>query len=450
MSKDRGDKPHSGVVLGRRERRLLSEAVQVDEELVPAFVRPALVVVAVLVFGFIIWASLTTLSEVTHAPGEVIPTGQVKVVQHLDGGQIKTIDVEEGTRVTQGQVLLTMDGAQARGDLRQMETRLVALKLRGERLSAFAENRDPDFSKITTSHADLISDQRQIYVNQIASENSTLSVLDRQIDQKKQRLAQLTKQLAVAKNQQQLSNELLALREKLAAKKLITRVDLLQTQQAKVTADGEVTRLQQEYDVVSQELAEVQSRRADTVNQLRRDALSELGAVGAETAEAQEALVRLQDKVTRLEVRSPATGYVQDLKVATVGQVVQPGSVLMQIVPEDVTLECEVRISTKDIAYVQVGQPVEVRVSSYDYSRYGTASGTIHRISATSLVSDDNQPYFKGWVTLEHPYVGDVAGRYPIRAGMGVDAEIKTGEKSLIAYLIKPVVRALESGFRER
>jgi HlyD family secretion protein/adhesin transport system membrane fusion protein len=130
MGGKRKDKSSSGIVLGRRERRLLSEAVQVDEELVPAFVRPALIMVAVLVFGFLVWASMTKLSEVAHAPGEVIPSGQVKTVQHLDGGQVASIRVNEGDRVEQGQVLLTMDSTQAQADLRQMESRLVALRLR--------------------------------------------------------------------------------------------------------------------------------------------------------------------------------------------------------------------------------------------------------------------------------------------------------------------------------
>lgn len=451
MAKKRENKTSSaGVVLGRRERRLLSEAVQVDEELVPAFVRPALVMVAVLVFAFLVWASMTKLSEVAHAPGEVIPSGQVKTVQHLDGGQVASILIGEGDRVEKGQVLLTMDSTQAQADLRQMESRLLALRLRAERLSAFAEGREPDFASITTEHADLVSDQRQIYLNQIVSQRSTLAILDRQIDQKKQRLGQLEKQLSVAKSQQKLSGELLALRQQLAAKKLITRVDLLETQQAKVTADGEVARLGQEYDLVSDEMAEVVSRREDAQNQLRRDALAELGAAGAEMAEVQETLVRLKARFSRQDVRAPVTGTVQELTVVNVGQVVQPGAVLMQVVPEDAVLECEVRISTRDIAYVHEGQPVEVRVSAYDFSRYGTAKGKLHRISATSVVDAQGQPYFKGWVSLANPYVGDVPGRYPIRPGMGVEAEILTGEKSLIAYLIKPVVRALESGFRER
>lgn len=439
-----------GVVLGRRERRLLSEAVQVDEELVPAFVRPALLAMAILVFGFVLWASLTNLSEVAHAPGEVIPSGQIKVVQHLDGGQIATIEVEEGALVQQGQVLVRLDGAQAQADLRQMESRLMSLRLKIERLSSFAEVRKPNFAAITSEYQDLVADQQQIYNNQIASQESSLTVLDRQIDQKHQRISQLEKQLSVAREQQKLSQDFLALRESLAAKRLITRVDLLDAQKAKITAEGEVARLSQELDVVGQERAEIVSRREDATNQLRRDALAEMGAASAELAEVQEAVGRVQAKVDRLSVRAPVTGYVQDLKVATVGQVIQPGAILMQIVPEDASLECEVRIATRDIGYVQVGQGVDVRVSAYDFARYGTAKGVLHRISATSVVDPQGQPYFKGWVSLKTPYVGTIPGRYPIRAGMGVEAEILTGEKSLMAYMFKPIVRALESGFRER
>lgn len=438
------------LVLGRRERRLLSEAVQVDEELVPSFVRPALLVVAALVVAFLLWASLTHLSEVAHAPGEVIPSGQIKVVQHLDGGQVAAIQVDEGQLVQQGQVLVQMDGAQARADLRQMDSRQASLQLRIERLSAFAEGRAPNFRKISLASPELIADQQQIYTNQIASMQSTLTVLDRQIDQKQQRIAQLEKQLSVAQEQQKLSTDFLALRESLAAKKLITRVVLLDAQKAKIAADGEVARLSQELDVVGQERAEVLSRRDDSTNQLRRDALAEMGTASAELAEVQEARGRLQAKVDRLDIRAPVAGYVQDLKVATVNQVVQPGAVLMQVVPTDAELECEIRISTRDIGYVQVGQPVEVRVSAYDFARYGTAKGELHRISATSVVDDKGEPYFKGWVGLKTPYVGNTPGRYPIRAGMGVDAEILTGEKSLMAYMFKPIVRALESGFRER
>ncbi|GAB6040810.1 HlyD family type I secretion periplasmic adaptor subunit [Endothiovibrio diazotrophicus] len=438
------------TVFGKRERRLLSETVQVEEELIPAFVRPILYVVAAMVISFIGWAGLTDLTEVATAPGEVVPAGNIKVVQHLDGGVVDAINVEDRMLVEKGQVLLRIDGSQAHADQRQMEARLASLKLRAERLAAFTEERKPDFSAYAEQYPDLVSDQRGLYLNQMATRTSTLDILDRQVDQRKRRLAQLDESLAAAREQQGLTAEMVAMREGLAARKLIDRTTLLETRRAEVTAQGEVNRIVQEIDLVNQELAEAESRRIDSANQLRRDALAEMGTVRAEIAEVEETLRRLDARVNRLEVRAPTRGYVHNLKVQTVGQVVQPGSLLMQIVPAAAALEAEVRIAPKDVGYVKVGQEVNLRVSSYDYSRFGFATGILKRISASNVVGDDGRPYFLGWVALDKPYVGDDPSRHPLQAGMAVEAEILTGHKTLLAYLSKPVVNALSSAFRER
>jgi HlyD family type I secretion membrane fusion protein len=436
--------------LGSRERRLLSETIHIEEELVPAFVRPILVIVGTLVVAFLVWAALTNMKEVARAPGEVVPSGKVKVVQHLDGGAVAEIAVEERRLVEQGQVLLRIDGAQALAELRQMEARRDSLRLRAERLSALTEGRKPDFAGLEIKESDMISSQRQILTTQVATRDSTLSILDRQIDQRKQRLAQLKTALAVAKEHLALTGELSEMREDLASRRLINRTVLLETRRAKVTASGEVARLTEEIGVASQELAEAQNRRADTLNQLQRDALSELGAVRSELAEVEEGIQRLQARVDRLEVRAPNRGYVQDLRVQTIGQVVQPGALLMQIVPDKAPLEAEVRITPRDIGFVRAGQPVKLRVTSYDYSRFGVAKGVLKRVSATSVVGDDSKPFYRGLVELENPYVGDVPGRNLLQPGMSVEAEILTGQKTLLAYLTKPLVDVISLSFHER
>lgn len=436
--------------LGSRERRLLSETIHIEEELIPAFVRPVLVIVGLLVVVFMAWAAVTNMKEVARAPGEVIPSGKVKVVQHLDGGVVAEIAVEERKLVEQGAVLLRIDGSQALADLRQMEARRDSLLLRAERLKAVTEDKKPDFAKLDIQQSGLLSSQREIYVTQIATRDSTLSILDRQIDQRRQRLQQLEIALAVAKEHQALTGELSEMREDLASRRLINRTVLLETRRAKVTASGEVARLTEEIGVAKQELAEARNRRVDTQNQLRRDALAELGVVRSELAEVDETMQRLQARVDRLEVRAPNRGYVQDLRVQTIGQVVQPGALLMQIVPDKAPLEAEVRISPRDIGFVRVGQPVNLRVTSYDYSRFGVAKGTLQRVSATSVVGDDNKPFYRGLVELESPYVGNVPGRNPLRPGMSVEAEIKTGEKTMLAYLTKPLIDVVSMSFHER
>ena len=438
------------VPLGRRQRRLLSETSHIEEELIPTYVKPILISVAIVVAVFAAWAAFTQLTEIAHAPGEIIPSGQNKVLQHLDGGIVAEIPVEEHKLVQQGEVLLRMDGTQIKGELRQMETRLAALNLRAERLAAFTEGRQPDFSAYEADYPDLVAGQREIHKNQVAALGSSLSVLDRQVAQRNDRLAQLKKSLESAKQHQVLSGELSDMREDLASRHLVNRSVLLESQRAKVTADGEVNRIGEELNVTDQERAEVSSRRVDTINQTKRDALAEMGTVKAEAAEVEETINSLKARVERLVITAPSRGYVQDIKVQTVGQVVQPGALLMQIVPDDAPLEAMIRIAPKDIGYVRVGQPVKLRVTTFDYARFGLARGSLKRVTASSIMGEDNKPYYRGWVKLDKPYVGDIPGRYPLQAGMAVDAEIITGEKTLMAYLAKPVIDAFSTAFRER
>jgi HlyD family type I secretion membrane fusion protein len=445
------DAVHVGrVPLGRRQRRLLSETSHIEEELIPAYVKPILIVVALVVVAFVGWATFTRLTEVARAPGEIIPSGQNKVVQHLDGGVVAEIAVEEHKLVKQGEVLLRMDGTQIKGELRQMEARLAALRLRAERLVAFTAGRQPDFSAYEAEYPELVAGQKEIYKTQVAALGSSLSVLDRQVAQRSDRIDQLNKALDSAKQHQALTGELSDMRQDLASRHLVNRSVLLETQRAKVTADGEANRIVEELNVIDQERAEVKSRRVDTVNQLKREALAEMGTVKAEAAEVEETINNLKSRVNRLVITAPSRGYVQDIKVQTVGQVVQPGAVLMQIVPDDTPLEAMIRIAPKDIGYIKVGQPVKLRVTTFDYARFGLAKGSLKRVTASSVMGEDNKPYYRGWVRLEKPYVGDVPGRYPLQAGMAVDAEIVTGDKTLLAYLAKPVIDAFSSSFRER
>lgn len=438
------------ITLGRRERHLLSETVQIEEELVPAFIRPMLGVVAAIVVIFVLWARMTEIHEVTRAQGEIIPVGKIKVVQHLDGGVVAEIPVEERMLVEEGQTLLRIDGAQAQAELHQMEARRVALHLRAERLSAFAQGRKPAFPEVDEEYRSLLADQQEIYRTQIASLNSALSILDHQIDQRTRRIAQQEKSLSSAAEHQKLTGELSRMREDLAARRLVNQSVLLETRRAKVTADGEVNRITDEIDVNRQELAETRSRRADTMNQLKREALNEMGTVRAEIAEVEDTIQRLQARVDRLVIRAPHRGYVQDLKVQTIGQVVQPGALLMQVVPDKAPLEAEIRIQPKDIGHIKVGQDVNMRITSFDYTRFGYATGHLKRVSASSVAGEDNKPYYRGWVTLDAPHVGTTPGRYLLQPGMSLEAEIVTGSKTLLAYLARPVIDVFSRSFRER
>lgn len=437
--------------LGRRERGLLPESIHVEEELIPDFVRPTLMLVAAAVIFFLIWAALTSLKEVARAPGEIIPSGDIKVVQHLDGGIISEILVAEGQLVEQGQLLLKVAASKATSELGQMTARLDGLRLREERLLAVTEGKlKPDFDVLGIGKAGMVSTQRDIYLAQLATRASSLDILDSQIEQRRQRIGQQRAALAAAKEHVTLTTELSDMREDLASRRLVNRTVLLETRRAKVTAIGEVDRLREEIGISQQELAESVSRREDAKNQLRQQALVELGAVRAEIAEIEGGLSRLQGQVDRLEVRAPSRGFVHDFKIHNVEQVIAPGELLMQIVSEKPVVEAEVRIATRDIGFVKVGQKVNLRAVSYDYARFGVAKGILKSLSPSSLLGDDKKPYYKGIVELDNPYVGNAANRYTLEPGMSVEADIVTGEKTLLTYLTKPVVDVLSLSFHER
>ncbi|MES2299610.1 MAG: HlyD family type I secretion periplasmic adaptor subunit [Pseudomonadota bacterium] len=442
--------PKSNFRLGGRKHRLLSESSNIEDELLPNSVRMALWITTAIVVLFVLWAEFTNLTEVARAPGEIAPSGHIKVVQHISGGVVSAILVEEKALVEKDQVLVRLDGSQAVVDLHQMEERLANLKLRNERLSALAAGRAPDFAAVGAGSQHGRLDQERIYEAQMSSRSSALAIVEHQIEQRRQRISQLQNSLTVAREQMALSEELVKMREDLATRHLINKTLMLETKRANIAAAGEVQRITLDVQVAMQELGEANSRAQDIRNQLHRDASGELGVVQAEITEAEVALQGLRSKVERLEVRSPVRGYVQDKKVDTVGQVLSPGATLMQIVPDNIQLEATLKISPRDIAYVKVGQPVEVRVTSYDFSRYGFSKGTLKRISASSLQGEGGESYYRAWVELEHPYVGTVPGRYPLQAGMSVEAAIVTGQKSLLSYLTKPITSALSSSFRER
>ena len=438
------------VSFGSRQRRLLSETIQVEDELIPSYARPVLYLVVFMVVGFFAWASITQLTEVTLAPGEIVPSGQIKVVQHLSGGTISEVLIEERMLVKKGDILIKLDDARALSDLRQIEGRLASLKLRAERQESFIMGREPDFSDYDETYPAMVAVQKQQLNNQVRVRESTLDVLNRQIQQRVSRLEQLNKSLESAEKHRELTEQMLSMRQDMAKKRLVTRITLLETERAAVTARGEEDRILKEINLIKQELAESRSRFYESQNQILQEPLDQLAQLEAQIAETDEELSKVKSRLNELWVRAPASGLVFSLSVNNQGQVIQPGSVLMQIVPDDVELQAEVRISPDDIGYLHLGQKVNLKVSSYDFARYGYAKGELSRVSAFSTLDETEQPYFKGWVTLDRNYLGSEENRFPLMPGMVVSADILTGEKTLLAYLADPITKGLSNSFNER
>lgn len=438
------------VSFGSRQRRLLSETIQVEDELIPFYAKPVLYLIVFMVVSFFAWASITKLTEVTLAPGEIVPSGQIKVVQHLNGGTISEVFVEERMLVKKGDILIKLDDVRALSDLRQIEGRLASLKLRSERQEAFIMEREPNFTPYIKTYPTMVTVQQQQLNNQVRVKELTLDVLNRQIQQRMSRLEQLSKSLEAAEKHRELTEQMLSMRQGMAEKRLVTRITLLETERAAVTARGEEERVLKEINLIQQELAESQSRFYESKSQILQEPLEQLGQLEAQIAETEEELSKVKSRLDELWVKAPASGLVFNLSVNNQRQVIQPGAVLMQIVPDNVELQAEVRISPDDIGYLSLGQQVNLKVSSYDFVRYGYAKGKLSRISAFSTLDEREQPYFKGWVTLDKHYLGSKENQFPLMPGMVVSADILTGEKTLLAYLADPITKGLANSFNER
>ena len=195
---------------------------------------------------------------------------------------------------------------------------------------------------------------------------------------------------------------------------------------------------------------EARRRRAELLARLREASGKEASKLGSELAELEQALQRARARVRRLKVRAPVAGVVKGLAVNTIGSVVEPGAVLMEIVPIGKSLVVESRVSTADVGHIRAGQPVEVRVASYESARFGTVEGTLERVSASTYVDEHGKPYYRAEVALSRKYLGNDPERAPLLPGMTVEADIITGHKSLLDDILKPVYRGFQTAFRER
>lgn len=439
-----------GITRGSRQARHLSQAIILEETGTSAIVRQATYLIGAAVAAFIAWAALARLDEVAVTNGEVVPSSAVQTIQHLEGGVVSEILVKEGQLVEAGQTLFRLAPKSAASEFEQMKAREVGLALRAERLKAYLDNRDPDFSFADASYAHLVADQKSILLAQRSARSSSLAVVKSQVDQRRSEIRQYEESLKGLTEQVKVLEELVRIRGQLEKEGLVSRVVFLDTQRSYITTKGDMNRIEQQLAGSRQALAESENRLASQDATLKQDASNEMGTVTNELAQVRESLSKLADRVERLDVVSPKKGLIQDLKVRTLGAVVTPGGTLCQVVPIDDKLQLEVKIQSRDIGHIAPGQSVIVKMTTYDFARYGSIPGRLESISPTSFTDEKSNTFYKGIITMNRNYVGDVPGVNIVLPGMTAQADIETGDKTLLEYLLKPIFVSLKNSFHER
>lgn len=436
--------------LPRARAHYLNQAIQLEEITPVNIINIAIMFSGGLLLALVLWAHFTQIKEVATTRGEVIPADLIHNVQHLEGGIVSEILVRNGDFVNKGQSLLRFAPPATMSDLEQMSVRYASLLLEQERLHALIENRNPEFGENGKSYPKLATQQLTIYQAQLNSQRQKVLVIDQQIEQKKSEKQRSLNQSSIMKEEVKLLEEQVDIRKDLNKTGVVARDELLTTQIQLSENLREYRQFQDNFIVAKTTLAEARQRRKDAEFQFIKDIQLEAGKIISEIAEVEQTLIRLNDRATRLNVVAPVSGIVQALSINSINAVAEPGKIILRIVPMNDELIVESRIMPNDVGHVHIGQSADVKIDSYDSSRFGSINGSVKQISATTYLDEKNNPYYRAEITLNQTWVGNNPETMKIIPGMTVQANIETGAKSILAYLLRPISRGFNNAFSER
>lgn len=430
--------------------RYLSQAAFLEEAGCPRFAAYTVIIASVFVAGFIAWASFAKVNEVARTKGKVIPSGFEQVVQHLDGGIVRTINVKQGDQVEKGQLLLTIDDGTTLEELQRTKAKNAFLQTSEERLRAILEKRPPDFGNVSDATNDDIESQKLLYETTLVEQKTRERILTEQVAQKKQELNILQGRVDSIKKRLASVRDVYNARKKLLDKGLVSVPVFANSEQELFTLEGQLTDFKDQINQTHVAISEYKARLRNVFDSARLEHSQKLNETVTERRQTGSAIKLLQRRLDRLELRSPVRGLVKDSQVKTIGSVLGKGETVLSIVPLDDELVIETKIHPRDIGSVRSGQRVNVKVSAFDFSRFGVVPGWLQRISASSFTDDSGKQFYTARIKLDRTYVGENPEHNAILPGMGVMADIITGDKTIMDYLLKPIRIAVSTAFSER
>jgi len=397
----------------------------------------------------VLWSAVTRVDIVTNARGRVVPAGELVAIQHLEGGVIAEILVSEGEQVRKGQTLLRLAPLDTEGRLEQLRTKRAAhlLAMEGER--AIFEGRTPSFEKIVTGFLKQKAEQMSLFNARMQALEAERTVLSAQTAQRESEVARLSSQLIVLRRDSQIAEEELVMRQDLFNRKLTTRDRFYGAQRD--AADRQKQRMNARDQLVTaeRELSEYERKLKELDARTRAEAQEAIAKQTAELGEVEAALSNEQGRARRLNLTAPVTGLVSGLSVKAINAVVKPGETLMELVPTQDPLIVMAQVTPQDIGQVELGQRADVRVSAFDYAMFGTLEGKVDRISATTFADQDGRQFYRVRVRLARDYFGDSPKEGRLLPGMEVEVDVKTGARSILAYILKPVTRTWDTALKE-
>ena len=450
-----------GMELTKAEKDAVHEADEsaADDKMLDGLIQthpmPTWRAIAWPVMGFMalvmIWANFAELDEVAVAEGEVVPQGKVKVIQHLEGGIIEDIFVNEGDSVTEGTSLVQLDLASSGVNKNELQVRLDSLLITKARLEAEARGSTPVFPvDLTESRPVQVAAERQNFEARKRQLEAKMQVVKEQVRQRELDVQEIqAKKRNISKNLR-LGQERLKMSRSLLAEGLTAKIEHLELEAEVENLAGEMEGLESSLPRAEAAVQESTQRLNEEDVRFKREAQEELNKTQQNIARVTELLNEATEQGVRALIRSPIAGVVKNMRYNTLGGVVKPGEPILEIVPTGGNLVIETKLKPTDRGYVQVGQKTTVKISTYDFARYGGLDGQVIQVAPDSSTDEDGIPYFRVIVQTDKYYLGNTPGLLPITPGMQATVDIHTGAKSVMEYLIKPVLKLRHEAFRER
>ena len=414
----------------------------------PLRARMLMRVVGITLIVLLVWAAFAQVDEVTRGEARVVPTSQVQVVQSVDGGIVEELMVKEGQVVDAGQLLMRVDPTRFVSNLQESRVSQAALRAKKLRLDALTRgvpfNPPPDLIK---EAPEAVAQEARLYESRRAEIGAQVGISQTQLTQRQQELNEVKARKEQAERTLELMTKELNATKPMVATGAVSEVEVLRLER-------EIARLRGDRDQATAQISRVQAaiqeatRKIDEVSLTSRNQMSgELSETMGKLAAMNESGKTLEDKVKKADVRSPMRGIVKRLLVNTLGAVVQPGKELVEVVPLDDALILEVQIAPKDIGFLRPDQKATVKFTAYDYSIYGGLTADVINIGADSVLDEKGNAFYHVRVRTHKPSLGP---GLPIIPGMVAQVDILTGKKTVLSYLLKPVLRARANALTER
>jgi len=399
----------------------------------------------------IVWMDHTMVDEVVKGSGKIVPSDRIKSIQNLEGGIVKEILVKEGDSVKKGQPLLKMqdlffNSTYEKNELRYEELYAKALRLRAEAYSK--PFRKP--KKMSENLRNEVEKEYSLYQSNLQQLDKSLEVIQAQIFQHEQELKEAKEHYRELREEMKLVQKQIDINAPLVEKKIVSEVDFIKLKREKNRVQQDLTQTRHKIETAKAVIEEAKSKLDEAMLAFENKAKEELNSIEAEMLRIKASQAALKDQVSRTLVRSPVDGIVKKLYVNTVGGVVRPGMKMMDILPTGDSLLVEVKIHPRDIAFIYPDQRAVIKVTAYDFAIYGGLVGKVVRISPDSITGRDGKTYYQVWIETEKNYLGTKKAPLKLIPGMVVHADIVTGKKSILDYILKPLLRTKENAFKER